>query len=381
MMSAKTDTDASRGPAKQNAIYMRPFITSASRVSIGGYTEFNVNRVVTDGVSDGVSFEFQRFNLFVYSPINKMVRLLAELEFEHGTDEIALETALVDFTIMPELTLRAGIILTPLGLFNQAHDGPLWDFVRRPLVSTTIIPATFSEVGVGAIGTFIVGPLDLDYQFYVTQGLNDGIVDNPLGRTSIPNGKGQGLFEEDNNGSPALTGRLALRYDLIAELGVSGYFGAYNTSTIDGVRIDERRDLFIGALDYRFSTRFVEMRGEAVYAAIDVPSPIATTLGDRQWGLFVDVIVPLVHFSALKFEDTKIEVGTRFEHVDYNATRFASTNQRAGDEITRVTGVAAWRLSASTVLRVNYGYDWITDRLRSGTSRASTGEIGFATYF
>ncbi|MBC7793641.1 MAG: hypothetical protein H7Z43_08020, partial [Clostridia bacterium] len=94
-----------------------------------------------------------------------------------------------------------------------------------------------------------------------------------------------------------------------------------------------------------------------------------------------DAIAPVVRFDALHFEETKIEVGGRFEYVDYNATRFASTSVRAGDERTRVTAVAAWRLSASTVLRSNYAYDWVSDRLQSGVSRIAKVEVGLATYF
>lgn len=369
------------GISKQNAVYMRPFITQQSHIAIGGYTEANVNAARTDGIGEGTSFEFQRFNLFVYSPINKMVRLLAELEFEHGTSEINLETALVDVSIAPELTLRAGIILTPIGAFNQAHDGPLWDFVQRPLVSTTIIPSTFSEVGGGIHGTFLLGPVDLDYQLYATQGLGEGIIDNPLGRTDISAGKSQALFGADNNGSPAFSGRLGLRYDTIAELGVSAYHGAYNRPTIEGIRVDERRDLTLAALDYRFTSRWVEVRGEAVYASIELPRQVASTFGSRQWGFFVDTVVPVLRFEALRFEETKIEVGARVEHVDYNASRLDSVSGSVGDELTRVTALAAWRLSASTVIRLNGGYDWASDRFRSATSRTARVAFGFATYF
>src|SRR3990172_5257782 len=59
--------------------------------------------------------------------------------FEHGTEEIALETALVDLRIRPSLVLRAGILLPPIGYLNQNHDSPPWDWVDRPLVTPQVI--------------------------------------------------------------------------------------------------------------------------------------------------------------------------------------------------------------------------------------------------
>jgi hypothetical protein len=46
-------------------------------------------------------------------------------------EEITLETAILDFEIHELLTLRAGVILSPLGRFNLAHDSPANDLVER----------------------------------------------------------------------------------------------------------------------------------------------------------------------------------------------------------------------------------------------------------
>jgi hypothetical protein len=139
----------------QDGIFARPFIGSVASASIGGYVEGNTNWFVEDGVGEGFSMELRRFNVFLFSQVSQRVRFLSELEFEHGTEEIALETALVDVQIRPELVIRVGIILPPLGFFNQNHDSPRWDFVDRPLVSTDIIPSTLSEVGGGVYGRFV----------------------------------------------------------------------------------------------------------------------------------------------------------------------------------------------------------------------------------
>ena len=234
----------------QDGIYNRPFIGSISSTSIGGYVEGNTNYFVEDGVSEGFSMELRRFNIFLFSQVSQRIRFLSELEFEHGTEEIALETALVDFQLGPGLVLRGGIILAPLGYLNQNHDSPRWDFVERPLVTTDIIPSTLSEVGFGAYGKFASGELVFSYDAYLTNGLGAAVLTNETGRTDIPSGKDEELFGEDNNGSPALSGRLALRHTGLGEVGVSYYGGYYNDFQVEGEQVDEKRWLGIAALDF-----------------------------------------------------------------------------------------------------------------------------------
>ncbi|MCH8035290.1 MAG: hypothetical protein IH950_16245, partial [Bacteroidetes bacterium] len=131
----------------QDAIYDRPFITSAFPVALGGYLEGNTNYFSEDGVSEGFSMEFRRFNIFLYSTIIPRVRFFAELEFEHGTEEIAIETAQVEFELLQALVFRAGIIIVPIGAYNVNHDPPKYEFVERPLEATKIIPTTLSDIG------------------------------------------------------------------------------------------------------------------------------------------------------------------------------------------------------------------------------------------
>lgn len=84
----------------QNAIFDRPFIENTSaKTALGGYLEAYSNYFIEDGIGEGLSFEMRRFNIFLYSSISERIKLLSELEFEHGTEEIALETALLDFRI------------------------------------------------------------------------------------------------------------------------------------------------------------------------------------------------------------------------------------------------------------------------------------------
>ncbi|MGE0158049.1 MAG: hypothetical protein AB7T31_01485 [Gemmatimonadales bacterium] len=365
----------------QDGIYARPFIGAVSFASIGGYLEGNTNYFVQDGVGEGFSMELRRFNVFLFSQISPRLRFLSELEFEHGTEEIALETALVDFRIRPELVLRAGIILPPLGYYNQNHDSPRWDFVERPIVSTDLIPSTLSEVGAGAYGRLALRRAILSYDVYMTNGLADGVVGNELGRTSIPSGKREELFEEDNNGSPALSGRVALRRPSLGELGLSYYGGYYNAFRVEGADVDQRRWLGITALDFGFGLGPADVRGEIAHAAVDVPEGMAEVFGAAQWGGHVDVVVPVWRPRVLDDESAVLAVGVRLERVDYNRGTFASTGDPIRDDVTALVPAVSFRPTAGTVFRVNYRYHWIRDFVGNPTSHMAGFQLGFATYF
>ncbi len=367
--------------AHQNAVYDRPFVITGQRASVGGYAEASLNYAGSEGITDGLQFNFQRFNLFVFAPIGQRLRFISELEFERGAEEIVLETAQLDIEVAPEFIIRAGILLTPLGAFNQDHDSPNWNFVDRPIVSTGLLGATFSEVGLGAHGTFLTGPLELDYQLYLTQGLGDGILNNDLGRISVAAGRSQDAFVENNNGEPALTARLATRYADLVELGISGWHGAYNAYRLEGEDIDERRTLTIAALDLRLSFPWLELRGELAHVWAQVPSSLESLFGTRQWGMHIDAIAPVWKLQLLGFSDSRLEAGLRFEHVDFHTGILSTTGDAAGSEQTRIVAALALRPGTETVFRLNYGYEWITDLVGNQAVPGASLQLGFATYF
>jgi hypothetical protein len=365
----------------QDGLYARPFIGSLSSTSIGGYVEGNTNYFVEDGLSEGFSMELRRFNVFLFSQISQRVRFISELEFEHGTEEIALETALVDFEISPALVLRGGIILPPIGFFNQNHDSPRWDFVERPLVSTGVIPSTLSEVGGGVYGRVAFGDLMLSYDAYLTNGLGEGVVGNELGRTDIPSGKREEQFAEDNNGSPAVSARVALRRPGLGEVGLSHYAGFYNAYRVEGVQVDERRWLAISALDFSASIGVAQVRAELAYASIDVPSGLVELFGDAQWGGHIDVVVPVWRPSIAGYEAAVVSAAIRLEMVDYNRGSFSSTGESIRDDVTAVVPGITFRPTSGTVLRANYRYHWVRDFPGNPAVRRAGFQFGLATYF
>jgi hypothetical protein len=379
--AAAQEPDAPQPPA-QDPIYDRPFITAfgGGRTAVGGYVEGNTNYFSEDGVSEGFSMELRRFNLFLYSSIGARITFFSELEFEHGTEEIKLETALIDFEINPALVLRGGILLPPLGAFNQNHDSPRWDFIDRPLVSTQIIPATLSEVGFGVHGRFFTNALTLGYQAYVVNGLGAGVIENAENRTFLPDGRSEEMFAEDNNGTPAFTARISAQRGGLGEVGLSYYGGVYNTFRVEGEAVDEKRRLSILALDGSVHLGPATMQGEAAYARIDVPESLAEVFGHEQFGGFVEVIVPVLQTQLFGLDDAVWNATIRLERIDYNVGAFASTGAAIYDDVDALVLGTSFRPTSETVFKANYRYHWIRDLLGNPT-RLGGVQVGFATYF
>jgi opacity protein-like surface antigen len=365
----------------QGGIYQRPFIVSVGRTAVGGYAEGNANYLVTDGVGEGWSMELRRFNVFLFSSVGRRLRFISELEFEHGTEEIALETALIDFVVNPSLVLRAGILLPPIGAFNVNHDSPRYDFVERPLVSTRVIPATLSEIGFGVHGRLAPRGFTLSYDAYLTNGLGEGVVLNQTGRTDLQSGKTEERFAEDNNGSPSLTGRLAAQHRSLGEVGLSFYGGPYNTYSIEGTPVDAKRWLSIVALDFNTTLGALDVRGEAALAAIDVPPDLRELMAERQWGIHVDLVLPVWRPQVRALESAVVSAVLRLERIDLNRGRFVSTGLPIRDETSAFTAGLSFRPAPGTVFRANYRYESFRDPQGNPASKTAGFQLGFATYF
>jgi hypothetical protein len=143
----RTGQDTSGMKLNMDAVYDRPFLQIGKLpVALGGYAEANYQYLQEDGVSEGHQFQMRRVTLFVSSAFAKRLKFLTEIEFEDGTKEINIEFASLDLELDPLLNFRGGIVMNPIGAFNQNHDGPKWEFVDRPIAATQLLPATWSNV-------------------------------------------------------------------------------------------------------------------------------------------------------------------------------------------------------------------------------------------
>lgn len=365
----------------QDAIYRRPFITNNTRTAVGGYVEGNTNYLFEDGLTEGFSMEMRRFNIFLFSAINSRIKFMSELEFEHGTEEIALESAFLDFKWSPALNFRAGILLPSLGIFNANHDSPNWEFIDRPISSTRLLPSTLSEVGFGLHGAAYTKKFVYAYQVFLTNGLGAEITNNADGRTSLQEGKRPSMFAEDNNGVPMINAHASIGNYKLGEVGISYYGGRYNNFILEDLDIDQKRSLNVWTLDYNINIKKLNVKGEYAFASIDVRPDLLPLYAESQRAGFMDLIYPVLSRKMLRFPKAVLNLSLRLEEFDLNRGNFNSTQTNIGDEGWRVGLGIGFRPVNGTILRFNYFRGIESDYLDNPAVQFGGYQFGVASYF
>ena len=221
-----------------------------TRLPIAGYMDFHLNKEA------GSPFQpdFHRFVLLFGHSFSDRIKFWSELEVEHAlveggeeTGEIALEQAYLDFLIKPKFNIRAGMLLSPVGIVNERHEPPSYNGVERPFVETLIIPTTWRELGFGFTGDLGRG---FRYRAYLMSSLDASRFDAEGGITEGRTAGFQGSFR-----NPAKVARLEYAGVRRMTLGTSFYSGhaGFNTPGVNpGVTMAE--------VDGRYSFRRFDMR-------------------------------------------------------------------------------------------------------------------------
>lgn len=372
LFAQEEDTLKVDRPFVRGGVYDKPFVTTLfGRTAIGGYMEavWKVSR--TEGVTEETGFEARRFNLFAFSRISERARLFAEIEFEHGTEEINIEFAAVDVEFHPSLIFRGGILLSPLGKFNLTHDSPLNELTDRPVVSTQIIPTALSEAGMGFYGSlFPSSHARLTYELYAVNGFHDGVVLAGEG-TRVREGRGE--VGEDNNPVPSFVGRVGFSPVTELEFGTSVHHGPYNRYRVDEFLIDDKRNLTIAAFDWEFNTIDLDFLGEYAHALIDVPPSLEGLFAERQQGIYSQVNYRFGRGIFTALAKSFFTAVARYEFVDFDA-------DLAGDAQQRLSFGINFRPASDTVFKLDYRYDWHWSRVNV-LERGAGVSFSVASYF
>ena len=391
-------TDTAKKALTMDAIYDRPFLQLGKLpVSIGGYVESNWQYAATSGITVGNQFQFRRFSLFVASTITKRIKFLSEIEYENDPTgdpdgatggQFEVEYAALDIELHPLLNLRGGMIVNPIGSFNQNHDGPKWEFTDRPIAMTQMLPDTWSTTGFGVYGKYYKKNWMFGYEFYVTGGFNDSIIDNPQGKTFLPAAKSDpGRFTGSASGEPLYTGKISVRNNAIGELGLSYMGGVYNTWRIEGTPVDNKRSVHIYDADFNTVLPGIGTRltTEWAWIFVDIPPNYTQQYGNKQFGGFTDIVQPILRRKILDWDNATVNLAFRMEYVDWNVGKFTSTGTRMYNDLWSFMPGLSFRPTPETVLRFNYRHEKQRDITGNviGATIGNTGEFNFgiSTYF
>jgi hypothetical protein len=375
LVSAQDTTRAPTQPPRpfvEGGVFDKPYLSRLlGRTAIGGYAEAHARWERADGATEEAGFLLRRWNVFTATQVSDFVRIAAELEFEEGGEEITVEFAAIDVGIHPALTVRAGMLLSPLGRFNLSHDSPRNEFTDRPLVSTELLGVALSEPGLGVLGLVSLGgAARLTYELYAVNGFHDGLISDAAEGTRVALGRRN---VEDNNSSPALVGRMAWSPRVGYELGISSHRGAYNVYRSEGMAVDERRDLVIWVVDAEARVAGVRVVGEAAAAKIDIPPGLHGIYASRQRGLYVEALRPFGRAWVRTMPSSFFAAGARLDLVDFDA-------DLPGDVVRRVTVGLNFRPTQDTVLKLNFVRGRTRDRFNNPSDQAGL-LFSVATYF
>ena len=381
----QTPADTAKKTMNMDAVYSRPFIAVGKLpVSLGGYMEANWQHLGTDGISEGHQFQFRRVTLFVASTIGKKLKFLSEIEFEDGGKEIAVEFAALDIELHPLLNLRGGMILNPIGAFNQNHDGPKWEFTDRPVAATQMLPATWSNAGFGLYGKHYNKDWMFGYEAYLSGNFDNSIIDNAENKTFLPAAKNNTeRFEEINSGLPLFTGKVAVRNNKIGELGLSYMGGVYNKFQDDGLQLDDKRRVDVFAIDFNSTISKLNtfITGEWAWIKVNVPATFTQQFGNKQQGGFIDIVQPVLKKKMVGWDKATLNIACRFEYVDWNKGKFTSTGGNIAEDLWSIMPAISFRPTAQTVLRLNYRHQQQKDILGNPPAKTGGFIFGVSTYF
>lgn len=222
------------------------------------------------GWSMGSEIEFEHGGVETAVEIENEESGEYETEVERG-GEVALEQFWIQKYFMPQLSVRVGMQVVPVGATNAHHEPTQFFGVYRPEGENTIMPCTWHEVGVSLMGTagkwsytamFLPG---LDSERFGNQGwIHDGSA-SPY-EFKIANNFA-GALRVDNRSVPGL------RLSLSAYVGNSFRNTLYpnSSSQLDGIK----GTVTIGAFDYSYQGYGFVSRGYFDYGHLSDAYPIS----------------------------------------------------------------------------------------------------------
>ncbi len=255
-----------------------------------------------------------RLSFFNETRLDNTVTVEEGRGLEAGSGDLSIERLYVDILLTPQLTLRAGKLLTPFGLWNVIRRAPLSWTVERPPVTELAFP----EHTTG---------LSLTYQT-TWHGWS-------LDATAYGPAQDQLAFRESDEGDLMFGGRVAAGHSL----GL-----AFTTLGLDGVRFDDVHtdrwtDTF-GA-DVEVDVFGHQITGEFAYSVLRGGVT-------RELGTYVQDAIPLVSdlYGVLRFD-------------------YFQPGRGAGD-VGGLIGIF-WRPYQPLIVKLNYQFaDHHTDNLNPG---------------
>jgi len=253
-------------------------LSAQERTTVGGYGEIHYTNPT--GPNTPATVDLKRFVVYLAHTFSDQLALRSELEVEDAKvaggeagGEVSLEQVYLDYRLKDWLTLRTGLVLPPVGVINETHEPPTFNGVDRPAFDHDVIPTTWREIGVGAVGS-IPAVAGLSYRLYLVNGLR---AEGFSATEGIRAGRQEG--REASFANPSLTGRLEWARPGLKLGGSFWYGGSANQDPALGSGAFAAPITLLSA-DARYDVGAFAFRGVVANIAVSDAQAINATYGD-----------------------------------------------------------------------------------------------------
>jgi len=377
-MNAQTAQDSiTFDPQKQlNAAQRLLSGNYGDAVTVGAYGEITYNQPeALNGEMD-----VQRLVLLFGYKFTDEVQFITEVEFEH-VQEVYIEQAFVNYAVAPNLSIRGGMMLVPMGIINEFHEPTTFNGVERPAVDNVIVPSTWREIGVGVTGRF--NDLSLGYQAYVFNGFKSASIDGEGGINGFLKGS-NGLRSGRQKGiqSTIDSPTFSLKFDYYGipglRLGLSGYFG--DTQAEDEIDAIDGSSIGISmiGLDARYAYKRFTARGQFINAALSNTESYNNLtnkdLGSALQGWYLETAYNLL----AQEKKQRLFAFVRYEQFDTHAKTEGDLVRNNAYNRSDITTGLSYHIAPGVVLKGDYQ---IRDNAQSNSELPNMLNFGIGVWF
>lgn len=378
LASAQTQQDSiTFDPQKQlNAAQRLLSGNYGKAVTVGAYGELTYNQPE----ANNGELDVQRLVLLFGYKFNDKTQFITEVEFEH-VEEVFIEQAFVNYAIAPNVSLRGGLMLVPMGIVNEFHEPTTFNGVERPAIDNAIVPTTWREIGIGVTGRF--NEISLGYQAYIFNGFKSTAFDGEGGVSGFLKGSnglrgGRQKAIKSTVDSPTFSTKFDYYGIPGLRLGLAGYFGKTqaedNVEEIDGANIG----ISMIGLDARYAFQRFTARGQFIHATLSDTEAYnnltGRDLGSALQGWYLEGAYNLLSQE----KQQKLFAFLRYEQYDTHADTDGAIAQNDAYNRTDITTGLSYHIAPGVVLKGDYQF---RDNAVSGGDVPNRLNFGIGVWF
>jgi len=216
-------------------------LAHAADVNFAGSVQLDYLLVPTDDRAREFTFDGFTTELSLKLSADVSDHIAAQVKTCYGCHGFEIGAAYVDFRPADDLTLRAGRFVPAFGDFQSRHDPANHLTSDKPLPydmgrmlhlrdwNMSVLPAPYVDSGLQATYSPALSEcVDLEVSAYVVGGLRGN---NDATDVDFVQSRSGEAYYVDNNSSPSVGGRIAMRAtlgDMLMTAGISAFYGTYD---------------------------------------------------------------------------------------------------------------------------------------------------------